>query len=82
MGHAVAGTFEDKQTAIVDQADDHGGDHLLIGEYSAPLAELDVVVTIRLLLSYELEMTPDNIDLGHVEHVSLLLCLCLYLGKS
>ena len=42
MGHAVAGAFEDQQLTVVDQAVDHGRGHLLVGEYTAPLAELDV----------------------------------------
>lgn len=42
MGHAVAGAFKDQQVAMVDQAVNHGGGHLLVGEYTSPLAELDV----------------------------------------
>ncbi len=42
MGHAIAGTFEDQQVSVVDQAVDHGGGHLLVGEDTAPFGELDV----------------------------------------
>jgi len=72
VGHAIALGLEHEQVPVVDEPVDHSGGHLLVGEYAAPLGELQVgrqdqalaLVTVGDDPEQELRSLPVNGDVS------------------